>query len=269
MTPLQYQQAEVFIILIFITMKICLCLLVLALGFINSIFPCYAIGNLPNITTVSQISQRGTHVKFSEICEFFKVNGMYPLPLDYNRNLYPAMYRNKKVSRHGFAYFIKDSPFYVNVNRKDTTHNDRETSIKNLFEKSNGDYVLGVVFTKSGDHNAEKFWLSTFNSWGEAIDYIPIAMSFNNTYWIIEGQVNTDLTVNVQELEFSGYDYILDVNTHEILENLKGQRVDRTYKITPEGKFELTAEIKFRPQIYTGEMMKDKTKPIIKGKEKR
>jgi hypothetical protein len=94
-------------------------------------------------------------------------------------------------------------------------------------------------------------------------------MSLNNTYWMIEGQVNQDLTVNVQELEFPENDYIMDVNTHTILDNLKGQRVDRTYKITPEGKFVLTQETRYLPQIYTGEMMSDKTKTIIKGGEKK
>ena len=252
-------------------MKIYLPLLALIFGLTDSIFPCKAMADThnPEANTVPQTTHRGTHIKFSEICDYFKKNGMYPLPLDFNRNLYPAMYKNKNVSRHGYAYFIKDSPFYVNVNRKDTSHNDRDTSIKNLFEKSNGDYVLGVVFSWSGDHNAEKFWLATFNSWGEAIDYIPLAMSLNNTYWMIEGQVNQDLTVNVQELEFPENDYIMDVNTHTILDNLKGQRVDRTYKITPEGKFVLTEETRYLPQIYTGEMMSDKTKTIIKGGEKK
>ena len=54
-------------------MKTYFLLLALVLGLTDSIFPCKAMADPhnPEANTVRQTTHRGTHVKFSEICDFY------------------------------------------------------------------------------------------------------------------------------------------------------------------------------------------------------
>lgn len=216
-------------------------------------------------------NQANNQFNFTAVLQYFQENGMLKLPVNYDnsfRKKLKELRRSKKIATRVYPYPIKNSPFYVNVNKKDTAHNDNETRIHYLFEESNGNYTLGIVDAISGDHNAFKNWLVTFNQWGEPIAYIPIKELFINRVCVIEAQINADFTVLVRELTFPGYDCIVDVKTFQPLENLKGQRIDRTYKITPEGKFELTKEVKYQPQIYTPAVLSDRNRLISEGGEK-
>ena len=215
----------------------------------------HQVNNPTNITTIYQ---------------YFREQGMLKLPINYDANFnkeIALLKRKREIARAVYPYRIINSPFYVNVNKKNTTHNDTETSIHFLFEETNGKYILGIVGAVSGDHNASKSWLVTFAPSNNFIDYIPIGESHCDTR-IIEAQINADFTVLVRELTFPGYDCIVDVKTFQPLENLKGQRIDRTYKITPEGKFELTKEVKYQPQIYTPAVLSDRNRLISEGGEK-
>lgn len=214
--------------------------------------------------------QANNPINITTIYQYFKEQGMLKLPISYDTNFnkeIALLKRKRKIARAVYPYRIPNSPFYVNVNKKNTTHNDTETSIQFLFEETNGNYILGIIGAVSGDHNASKSWLVTLAPSNNLIDYIPIGESHCDAQ-IIDAQINADLTVLVRELSFPGHDYIVDVKTFKPLENLKGQRIDRTYKITPEGKFELTNEVKYQPQIYTPEVLADRNRLIAEGGEK-
>ena len=63
--------------------------------------------------------------------------------------------------------------------------------------------------------------------------------------------------VDVKQLSFPNNDCIIE---KEVLVNdLKGQRFDRSFIITTEGKFKKTKEVCFLPQIYSDTTLLDKT----------
>lgn len=146
----------------------------------------------------------------------------------------------------------------MNVNRKDTERNDKETTLYCMFYETNGDYMLGLVSALSGDHNASKMWLVSFDLSGNIIEYIPFSESYCGDVRTIEGEISKNLEVDIYELDFSGYNCIVDVNSFRPLSDLKGQRIDRHYQITPDGKFRLLQEVRYKPQIYTAETLMGK-----------
>ena len=153
-----------------------------------------------------------------------------------------------------FVYEDPTSPFYVNLDRRSKERNDWETGVR-LFKKTTGNYILGEVSTSQEGLLITKTWLVTFDPTGKRIDYLPIWEIFSSGVAIIEGQVQEDLTVDIQSLNFPGYDYIArfdTVTTRNVFpDSLIGQRIDSKYRITPQGKFEKQKEIRYEPQNYS------------------
>lgn len=153
-----------------------------------------------------------------------------------------------------YSYQDQTSPFYVNLDRKSKERNDSETDIR-LFKKTTGDYILGEVGTAQEGQLVTKIWLVTFDSSGKRIDYLPIKEIFGSGVAITEGQVHEDLTVDVQCLNFPGYDYIArfdPVISNDVFpDSLIGQRIDSKYRITPQGKFEKIEETCYEAQNYS------------------
>ena len=102
----------------------------------------------------------------------------------------------------------------------------------------------------SGDHNDFKHLLITYSLDGKVIDYLTfykrasIAGGWTNT---VEGSLHKDLKVNIYTLNLN--EYPVDKEGY-VKSNLHGQRIDRQYQITPEGKFKLLKETKYKPQNY-------------------
>ncbi len=153
-----------------------------------------------------------------------------------------------------YTYQDQTSPFYVNQDRKSKERNDFDTDIR-LFKKTTGDYILGEVATAQEGQLVTKVWLVTFDSTGKRIDSLPIWEIFGSGAAIIEGQVHEDLTIDVQSLNFPGYDYIArfdPVTSDDVFpDSLIGQRIDSKYRITPQGKFEKIEETCYEAQNYS------------------
>ena len=190
------------------------------------------------------------------------------LPIDFKRassqkiDSIHESYRLKRIALRytGYPYRDKNSPFVVNYDRRNKKRYDRDTQISYLFNKTTGEYMMGTMFAWSGDHIVAKMWLTTFDFSGNLIDYLPISNWYysNPEMRIIESQINKDFTVNVQRLDFPDNDSIIIPNEGrnvQLIENLKGQRIDSKYQITTEGKFLKLEEIRYQPQIYTSAML--------------
>ena len=92
--------------------------------------------------------QANNPINITTIYQYFKEQGMLKLPISYDTNFnkeIALLKRKRKIARAVYPYRIPNSPFYVNVNKKNTTHNDTETSIQFLFEETNGNYILGII----------------------------------------------------------------------------------------------------------------------------
>lgn len=205
-------------------------------------------------------------VEFQKTYYSFKNNNFLKLPIKFDRN-FMAYLRSINFRIRPYPYRDSNSPFYVNVNRLDKSHNDIETKISHLFDETNGNYILGIITAISGDHNAIKNWLVTFNFSGGLIDYIPIGELFGNRIRTIEAQINNDFTVDVQQLVFPDNDYIIEGAVP--VSNLKGQRIDSAYKINTDGKFQKLSEVRFIPQIYSPDTLLDKKVGISQRGEKK
>ncbi|MFR8397975.1 MAG: hypothetical protein ACLVC8_11445 [Bacteroides ovatus] len=214
-------------------------------------------------------SNKLTSDDFKKVYLYFQDLGFLKLPANYDRQLRYYMVKNNLTRVNPYPYFLVNNgqiPFYVNVNKKDKKKNDKETSAR-LFDETNGDYVLGVVQAISGDHISMKEWLVTFSFSGKVIASIPIREMVVHGAYTTEAVINQDFTVDVYCIDFPGNDYI--VKDHKPLDNLKGQRIDTKYQITPEGKFEKLSEVHYQSQIYSPAMLLDKTTNIRDRNEKR
>lgn len=206
---------------------------------------------------------------FKKVYLYFQDLGFLKLPANYDRQFRYYMIKNNLTKINPYPYFLVNNgqfPFYVNVNKKNKKQNDKETSVR-LFDEANGDYVLGVVQAISGDHIAMREWLVTFSFSGKVIASIPIRDMVVHGAYTTETVINQDFTVDVYHIDFPGNDYI--VKDHKPLDNLKGQRIDTKYQITPDGKFKKLSEVRYQPQIYSPDMLLDKTTNIRERNEKR
>lgn len=179
--------------------------------------------------------------QFKKIYKYFQYDGFWELPAYFDRN-----YKGS-VRPYPYKHTNGESPFYVNINKGDKSRNDRETTISYLYNETNGDYILGAITAVARGFSAVKWWLVTFDFFGNVIDYIPISESIGDVY-TIESQINKSFTVNIQRLDFPDNDCIL--KDYKPLENLKGQRIDTNYEITTDGKFKKLNEVRYQPQIY-------------------
>lgn len=190
-------------------------------------------------------------VQLRQAFEAYQAHDYYPnLPIFMDRIYIVGKYK-KSCS---YPYQDQASPFYVNQNRKSKERNDFETDIQ-LYKETTGDYILGEVSTVQGGQLVTKTWLVTFDSTGKRIDSLPIWEVFGSGAAIIEGQVHEDLTVDVQRLDFPGYDYIARfdpvISADVFPDSLIGQRIDSKYRITPQGKFEKIEETYYEAQNYS------------------
>ena len=173
-------------------------------------------------------------------------------PVVYDNNLFIKLRKNR-VRTAAFAYRNNNSPFYVNVNKQDKSRNDSETSLLYLFNESKGQYLLGVIKAISGDHLIYRHWLVSFNFNGDIIDYIPIREVYVDCITTIETQISADFTIDVQRIEFPDNDCI--IKDLKPLENLRGKRVDTSYRLNTEGRFIKTNEVHYKSQIYSSETL--------------
>ena len=204
--------------------------------------------------------------KFKGIYEYYQASGFLKLPINFDRNYRRYLVQNdlEGMRPHPYQYANNESPFYVNVDKKDKKWNKKDSRIC-LFNQTNGNYIVGVVMAVSPGYEAVKRWLVTFSFSGEVIDYIPIYVNFVQAS-AVESQINRDFTVDVYRIDFPGNDYI--IKDYKPLDNLKGQRIDTKYQITSDGKFEKISEVRYQPQIYSPEMLLDKTINIRERGEK-
>ena len=205
---------------------------------------------------------------FKKVYQYFQDLGFLKLPANYDKNFRLYKAKNKLIGVNPYPYSHLNNgqnPFFVNENKKkNQIKNDKETRIS-LFDETNGNYIMGVVLARSGGNIALKEWLVTFSFSGKVIDYIPIHEDIANAC-TTEAIINQDFTFDVYRIDFPGNDYI--VKDHKPLDNLKGQRIDTKYQITPDGKFKKLSEVRYQPQIYSPEMLLDKTINIRERNEK-
>lgn len=200
----------------------------------------------------------------------FQQRAFLKLPVNYDASFfrfddYIPLREQMKAKRDINPTGYKDinSPFYVNLDRRDKTRNDDETNIS-LIKETNGHYIWGIVSAISYDHYTTKAWLVTFDLSGEMIDYLPVGEWPGMLARTIEAEINEDFTVDVQQLDFSDYDCIIRIDSliSKFIDNLKGQRIDTKYEVTPEGKFKKLEEIRYQPQIYTPEILLESYKSL-------
>jgi hypothetical protein len=200
---------------------------------------------------------------FRKIYQNFQTNGFLKLPVVFNREF------NRTVGRRPRSYSLRNNnePFFVNVNKNDKSRNDKETAMSYMFNETNGNYVIGIVTAISGDHNAVKNWLVTFGLSGNVIDYLPIGESFSGgRIRTIEAHIRENFTVDVQQLNFPDNDYLIEGEIP--VNNLKGQRIDRSFKITAGGKFQKLNEVRFQLQAYQPSTLLNKAILISQRGEK-
>ena len=215
-------------------------------------------GNTSRRIDVSEIRSE----QFKEIYKYFQVDGFLELPFYLDRN------HKGSVRPYPYKHSNGESPFYVNVNKSDIKRNDKETAIPYLYNKTNGDYVLGLITAVSRGITAVKWWLVTFDFSGNVIDYIPIC-EFIGDVCTIESQINSDFTADVQRLDFPNNDCIIKKDNEQPLDNLKGQRIDAKYEITTDGKFKKLNEVRYQPQFYPPSMLLNEKVNIRDRGEKR
>lgn len=208
--------------------------------------------------------------EFKKIYEYFQDVGFLVLPAYYDMDFTEYWEKNKLDGVRPYPYSHKngDSPFYVNVSKKDIKRNVKITAISSLYNETIGDYILGVIMSATGGWTATKWWLVTFDFSGNVIDYIPMR-EFISDVPTIEAQINKDFTVEVQRLDFPDNDCIIEKDNGQPLDNLKGQRIDTRYEIATDGKFKKLIEVRYQPQIYPPSTLLDKKVNIRDRGEKK
>lgn len=213
------------------------------------------------------LSRAEAQVRYDDIhCPYFKkvykayiAQANYNLPFFLDKRMDFSYMRKNKIRPVAYHYIDKESLFYVNIDKSNKQVNSDETQITYVFFDTNGDYILAVISNMSDDHLVSKFWLVTFDLWGKMIDFIPINICYSYDIQPLEGEISKDMKVDVYELDFPDNERIYDVENSKPFNNLRGQRIDRHYQITTEGKFNLLRTVRYEPQIYTPEMLMDKT----------
>lgn len=139
------------------------------------------------------------------------------------------------------------------------------TTIRTVFYDTSGDYMIALLSIVNRGHTGVKNILLTVDFDGNILDYVVFRERYDamynddpNSYAdITEGELYEDLTVRVFSLVFPDHPYLVEKGKL-IFPQLRGQRVDRTYQISPKGKFQLTQETKYKPKIYTPVFTLDK-----------
>ena len=196
-----------------------------------------------------------SEIKNSYLQNVYKVTQQYgflKFPILYDNTFYENLLKKQIIT---FSHFYRNnnSPFYVNVSKQDKSRNDSETSLLYLFNESKGQYLLGVIMAISGDHLIYRHWLVSFSLNGDIIDYIPIREVYIDSITTIEAQISADFTIDVQRIEFPDNDCI--IKDLKPLENLRGKRVDTSYRLSTEGRFIKTNEVHYKSQIYSPETL--------------
>lgn len=107
--------------------------------------------------------------------------------------------------------------------------------------------------------------LATFKD-GKLIDYIEADVSWysNGFLYIKQWRIDSEQTITVTWLKI---ETTTPVSAFSDFSTISAQRIDFYYKIDTNGKFQLTKEVKYKPQSYTRTYLADKTKNLWEGNE--
>ena len=136
----------------------------------------------------------------------------------------------------------------------DTNIKDSEQRIFAAFYNTNGNYFIALINALAGDHRSQKLFIVTFDFNGNICDYRVFFETFTSGPHdtnIVESRLNADLSIETNILELNDPYPVNEDFT--IKSGLHGQRIDRKYQITPQGKFKLISETKYQPKNYTAE----------------
>lgn len=160
----------------------------------------------------------------------------------------------------------RNLPMYVyhDLGLKLKTKNQPFARIFRKFTFDNNTFEMLAL--NIGESDPNKYVLATFNKEGEIIDFIECSVYFITTtrlfvkQWRIDAGQNIIITwLNVNQPEpikfFDNFDTII------------AQRIDSYYKVDTNGKFQLTKQVKYKPQSYTQAYLADKTQNIWDGNE--
>ena len=205
---------------------------------------------------------------FKTMYTYYQSEGFLKLPAYFDRSFKKYLKANNldKIGFYPYRQSKGELPLYVNINKSSKERNDKETFVHYIYNETNGNYILGVIETISGDHIAIKDWLVTFDFSGNLIDYIPIH-EYISDVCTTEAQINKDFTADVQRLDFPENDCI--IKDFKPIDNLKGQRIDTKYEITTDGKFMKLNEVRYQPQLYPPSALLDRKVNIRDRGEKR
>lgn len=178
--------------------------------------------------------------------------GYTKLPYIRSKSKTREYYRaNQAYKRYPYKKALINSqlPLYASPDRNIA---DSKQTILAVFYHTNGDYFIAVVEALSGDHSSCKQLLITFGLDGKVLDFLTFYNYFeslpHHTH-TTESRLNADLTVETNILELND-PYPINENFN-VKSGLHGQRIDRKYQITPQGKFKLVSETKYQPKDYT------------------
>lgn len=211
----------------------------------------------------AQVNYNDIHSSyFQKIYKIKENRGNHSLPFLWDKRVDHSYIRRNRIRPVSVPYHEDLKFYYINIDKNNKNANTAETDIFYVFFETNGNYILSVIWNWSADHIVSKYWLVTFDLWGQMIDRIPFAVYYTTSgenIHSLEGEISKDMKVDVYELDFPDNERIYDVENSKPFNNLRGQRIDRHYQITPEGKFNLLRTVRYEPQIYTPEMLMDKT----------
>jgi hypothetical protein len=157
----------------------------------------------------------------------------------------------------------KDTPFYANNNKNNTSHMYPVVFFKGMFAQSPGNFALTIVIGGELEPCVIEYWLATYSFDGKLIDYLPALCKYcpipiSEEYYTMESQVKDDFSIDVQQINFPQNDSLMvcENNSYKLISPLVGQRVDKSYKLTSDGHFVKESETKYKTQDYLSNGLK-------------
>lgn len=157
------------------------------------------------------------------------------------------------------------------------TYQDLALQIKNNY---NEDVVLSYKFDlkDSGYSLAvldiyvsepRKHLLVTYDSEGRVVDFLEGWIGWADWAIIKQWRIDAGRNIIVTWIKIDKPINFLPESGREFTDfgEVEGQRIDSHYVIDGTGKFKLVREVKYRPQVYTQEYLKDEDSELWDGKE--
>ena len=175
--------------------------------------------------------------------------------------------RTAPWSNPNYALDLEDLklPVYIyedlGLTCKTSYKNDGE--IFRRFETNNSYELLAL---KIGSSDPGLGILVTFTKDGKVIDHIESEVYFclDKRLYISQYRIDKDMNIIVTHLQINSQTAI---PFDKSFSSIQAQRIDTYYRVDSSGKFQQIKQVKFKPEFYTPEYLKDENKNLWEGKE--